>query len=385
MPATDLTVSPLVLPAPVSGSPEASFWSPLQVDNFLLPVPRLARPHITQFYPWDLKVNWQNGVTEEIAFRTEVIVSRNGKEQRRAQRVNPRYSYRWGIRVAHSAAARLERLLAKRQAFNFKFQHPRATVLAGRGHPAAAGFIGRFDRDVSVTARSDRILDLDLSVMANPGVYAGDMDFPNPYPPAAVTYRGAEVFALRPNWAEPVKLTFGQKAELFDFQRGVTDFYTPEAFTTRIIQCGYMIRNRAQEEALLGLWYRCRGQQREFYMVDPLTAQVVPTSGIAAGADTITVPGPDMHIRFNDEAIYRNLAFRTKTGMIYRGVADIELVGGNSRILLSSPLPAIPLTNLVGIHWLLRCRFGVDTLSIRWVTATIGRLTLTIRALEEIE
>lgn len=384
MPVANLTASRLVPLAPVLGSPTPYYFSILTATNLIIPTPMLRRPKATHFYPWDMRVNWQNGMVEEIAFRTEIIVSRNGVEQRRAQRVNPRYSFRWDVRVAHDKAAKLERLLGRRQAHNYRFAHPRAGTLAERLHPAAGGFIGRFTREAAVTSRTDRITEMEVSVMALPGVYGGDLAFGNVYPDATQFHNGLEVFPLRPNWANPVKLTFAQKVEMFDLQRGVTDFNTPEAFTTRMVQCGFMVRNRTQEEALLGWWHRAKGQQKEFYLIDPLTAQVVPTANIPFNANNLTVSGPELFVRFGGEAIYRNIAIRTKTlGTIYRRVTSINLNAGNSRISLASPLPAIPLSEIVGVHWLLKARSAVDTMILNWETDVVAQTTLTFRALED--
>lgn len=321
-------------------------------------------------------------MTEEVAYRTEVITSRDGTEQRIAQRVNPRYIFRSDARVGPARAAELERLLVKRQASNYRFQHPRASVLAARGHPGAGGFIGRFEREPSVAARTDRVLDVQIAVQINPGVYPGDYLTNYVYPDPVTFHNGLEVLTLQPNWAEAVRLNFSQFREILDLQRGVTGFNTPERFTTRLVECGFMLRNAAEEDALRGLFARMRGQQGEFYMADPLTSQIKVVGPVSSGSSFFTVPGVSFHQRFQGEQIYRNLAIKTQSGYIYRRVASVSIVDGNSRVAFDATLPAIE--QVLSVQWLLKMRFAADTLVIGWITDTTGRVNLNFRALEDV-
>lgn len=383
MAVANLSASPLVLNAPEFGAPEAGFYSILSAESLVTERPSMGVPKMVSFHNWTIPPNWEQPVIEEVAHRTEIITSRDGTEQRIAQRVTPRYSFRFSVRVWRQRAAELERLLAKRQAFNYGFAHPRATVLSDRGHPAAEGFIGRLDREAAVTARTDRVLEMDVSVLVNPGVYARDYMVGYTHPAADVIHNGKEVLTLKPNWADQTRMTFSQMSEILDRQRGVNDFNTPERFTNRLIQCGFMLRNEAQENRLRGLFERMRGQQGEFYMADPLSGQISLSANIPSGATSITVPGKDLFERFQSEAIYRNIAIRTAAGMVYRRVSSITLVSGNSRINLAASLPAIPLQEIIGIQWLLKVRFAADTLLFQWETDTLARVTLNLRALED--
>ncbi len=380
-----LTANDLILAAPILGAPDADYYSKLLVGPlFSIPAPIVETPRITSHLVWTIPTNWERGITEEVSYRTEVITSRDGTEQRIAQRVNPRYLFRFGVRVGRNRAAELERLLVRRQAWNYRFPHPRAATLLARGDPGADGFSGRFDGEPVVTARTDRVLDLELAIKVNPGVYGGDyltsIVYPEPY---ERHIGGFEIFPLKPNWADPVRITFGQVSEMLDLQRGVTGFNTPQRFTTRTIQCGFMIRNEDQENALRGLFQRMRGQQGEFFMADPLTAQIIPTASIADGASFFTLPGREVFDRFSSEQIYRNMLFTTRTGGFARKISSVTLVGGNTRVTFTSTMPATALSDIISVQWLLRMRFAADTMVFDWDTDRVGRTTLTLRALED--
>lgn len=382
MPA-NLTATNLIVGAPILGAPTAGFYSKLIASHLISPSAVLGRPTLASFCLWTVPANWERNVLEEVAYRTEVLTSRDGTEQRIAQRVNPRYSFSFDVRAGGSRAAELERLLAKRHAYNFRFAHPRASALSDRGHPGAAGFTGRFDGEIQVTARTDRVLDAQLRIAVNPGVYAGDYLTDHTHPPADTFHEGLEVFTLKPNWAEPVRLNFAQFTEILDRQRGVTGFNAPRRFTDRIVQFGLMIRNEGQENRIRGVFERCRGQQGEFYMVDPLSAQFASVSSVSAGATFFTVAGRAVADRFASEGIYRNIAIRTTSGIIYRRVTSISLVSGNSRVNVASALPALAASEIIGIHWLLKVRFAADTLAFSWETDTVARMTINVRALED--
>ena len=381
---TDLIASDLLSNPPEIGSPQASYYSILTAPGFISGIPVINRPKLSTYHLWDLPINWETGVTEQISYRTEVIMSRDGSEQRIAQRVNPRYSFRFETLVSHTKAAKLERLVSSRMSSNFRFRHPRAAVLQQRSDPGSFGFIGRFERDPKIKALTDRVLSTELSVQVNPGVYAGDYMTTHLYPPAETFHNGLEVFTLSPNWASPVNLTFSQMAEILDLQRGVTDYSTPQRFTKRLIDCGFMLKNQSEEDRLRGIFQRMRGQQGEFYMVDPLSTQIVLTSGIAENASSITIPGHEVFLRFKDELTYRNLAIRTRSGTFYRRIAEIVRSGQDTRLNLTSILPAIAVSDIIGVHWLLKVRFSTDTIVLGWATDTVARTTLNLRTMEDV-
>lgn len=327
---------------------------------------------------WPATPDWSDAVLEEIAFRTEIIRSRDGTEQRRAERVNPRYAYRWTSLIQRDNFRAVERHLFTRQARELFFEHPRKTILTDRGHPAAAGFFGRLDGAVSLGAITDQVGRVETRVKVNPTTYLIGLS----YGSAATLYRSREVFPLKPNWAGGVRLGFEQAVENFDFERGATDYFTPEDFTSRMVEMGFLIRDQAQEEALIGCFYRAKGRQKEFYAEDP-TTQIVPVLPIASGATSITLAGTFTYHALRDDLMYRNIVIRANGTTYYRRVSGITRSGQNTVINLTESLPAITEANFVGASWLLRCRFENDTLSLNWITDTVARCVVTLRALED--
>lgn len=362
---------------PTVGSPTLGFTTPLTPVGIATGAPVVGRPIFKTYDFIDLGVDWGRNVEEELEFKTEIIVNRDGTEQRIAQRVNPRYSFRWRARGRAGLLRALERLFGRGQARDFQFAHPRAAVRAERGQPDR--FFGRLTDALPVSAPTDSVVEsADFAVMALPG-----MSFTaETFPAAGLTYRSMEVMPLSPNWARPVRAIFEQTVELFDFQRGVIGHFAPEAFTKRRVEVEYLIRSQAQEEALLGLFYRCKGKQKEFWFPDPL-ATLDPVMPVPNGQTYLTIPGNEAYLAFRNEKTYRNIALRLTTGTIYRQVSNVTLVGGDTRIALTSALPAISASTLIAATWLLRARFDLDSLTLAWITDMHASARVVIRSLED--
>ena len=74
---------------------------------------------------WGFPIQWARSYGEEIRFRTEIITSRNGKEQRIAQRVKPRLAYDFESFLNFKDFQKAARLLAENQGKEIAVPHPR--------------------------------------------------------------------------------------------------------------------------------------------------------------------------------------------------------------------------------------------------------------------
>lgn len=77
---------------------------------------------------WTFPIQWSRNYGEEIAFRTEVITSRNGSEQRIAQRVNPRLTFDFDSFLNFQDFQKAVTLLAENQAREMAVPHPYRTA-----------------------------------------------------------------------------------------------------------------------------------------------------------------------------------------------------------------------------------------------------------------
>lgn len=375
----DLTLLGVTAGAPTVGSPTFGQIHNLTIASITAGVPRLGVPRFRDYSRWQLTPDWSRPVEEEIEFLTEIIRNRDGTEQRIAQRVNPRHSFRWRVRGSEATLRAMEQSAAWDQARPFYFTHPRAAVRLERGVPEAEGFFGEFTEGLQFSSPTDTVVETaDISVRAVPGMSLTQATFPA----ATITYRGREVMPLAPNWSRSMRVTLEQMFEDFDFGRGVTDRNFPEALTKRQIEAEYLIRNQAQEEALLGLFYRMRGRQKAFYVADPLTT-LDPVLPVPAGQSFITLPGVAAYRAYENEPTYRNIEFRTTTGTIYRRVSGVTLNSGNARLALTEPLPALTEATLISARWLYLARFNIDALTLNWITDLHATVRAVYHTLED--
>jgi hypothetical protein len=81
--------------------------------------------------PWpieDFRVNWAEPYEVSMEFRTEIFVSRNGKEQRRAQRSTPRKTIEYSSAFEAGQLRRYNAILANRQTRTFTVPEETKTV-----------------------------------------------------------------------------------------------------------------------------------------------------------------------------------------------------------------------------------------------------------------
>lgn len=332
---------------------------------------------------FNIPTNWATPVSEEISFRTEIITSYDGTEQRIAQRINPRYRYTWSLSASHTSLLALERRLARDVGRVLAFDHPRAATLTARGQPGAAGIPGRFDGPVNLSGASDGVVEASVSVLATPGVYLSVAPDVPDYGAAATVFDGLEVLTVAPNWATPVGVLFDQVIENFDFGRGVTDFFLPQNYTNRIITMEFSVHTLDRENQIVGLYFRCYGRLKDFYLPDPLTT-LDPVLDIAGGSTTIVLPGTEAAEAFLDQNIYRNIQIETVSGgKIFRKVVSVAEVAGFTNVEVDTPLPAITAADFISMRWLLRCRFETDLFPLDWITETVAVSTFTVRAVED--
>jgi len=392
---------------------------------------------------WNEPIDWAHPFEEEISFSTEIITSRDGSEQRIAQRVNPRVTWRWRSMVTGSTFGKIDGLMAARQAQEIAltdpFAEPVGIGLNGVGNigdtsltlPASGKPSWFAQGKHMVLVGANGVAEIVQTTgnalatfydLAQPlenyfpggtsylrdavfGRIAGKSDLraitdrtgtfemevelspgrnvARNYGAAATTYDGRELFDLSPNWAAGVPMGFEQMHEAHDFGRGVVDRTIRQDHTTRTFTLRHMIRDEATRDLILGNFHRNKGRQKAFHV--PLwPTTLFPALPISAGVN-VAFTGPSMVRNFGDQTMYRHVRIKTRSnGVLTREVTGLTLDGGdNSVMVLTSALPAISADDLISMHWLVRARHESDRLSVDWITGDIAEVTMTLRTLKE--
>ena len=392
---------------------------------------------------WRHPVNWSSPWEEEVSFATEIITSRDGSEQRIAQRVSPRISHRWKSWARGRDLAAVDSRFARDQGAEIAFIHPFApsdeffrlngngdagdtfitvpasgkpswfavgrtvVLIAASGlaeivtltsnalgtfydiaepltnsFPAATTYVhealfGRIEGESALGAVTDGTGGFDMDVALSPG-----LNVARSFGSAATTYDGRELFDLSPNWSGGIPMRFDQVFDAHDFGRGPISRTFFQDFTARTFTLRYLVRDETTRDAILGNFYRARGRQKAFYA--PLWVSTLVPNAIASGVN-VSFTGPDVYRAFHDQQMYRHVRIRRRSGAdLLREVTGITLDGGNNSIMvLASSVPAVPLDDLIGMHWLLRVRHESDRLAMDWITHDVAEVSMALRALKE--
>lgn len=381
--------------------------------------------------------DWSRPYRVDHAFRTEVIVSRNKREQRIANRVLPRKTYEFSLRLSRGELAEFQGYMAKNQQGDFwlidwtRFVASTADVIAGASTielgsvpgwiaagvqvylkngpqralvqvasvnptsitltaplvlawPAGARVhhVVRAAMSQSIRARllTNTVGTVDMSFTAQPG------SFHESEPAAPTIFNGRELFLTKPNWATQPSVDLVGFLESVDFDRGVISNYAPVVFNTRRLQMSYLGRDRAAVESFLDVFRRAKGQRGEFYM--PTWEPDIDVSiGAAPGATQITVPGSDFLSAYAGSPVYKALIIFHNDGSYQaRRITSVVASGPNTRINVFPAWTTAVNAATVRLACLLPVwRFAVDNVSVEWLTNSVGQWQASVQTLEDLE
>lgn len=389
---------------------------------------------VDQLNLWPFPPSWDVRFSERISFETEVFASRNGTEQREAIRAKPRSEYRFTSKLSRGGLEAAVRRVAERQGRLTYVAHPRGLATLSGGSAAQSTSIalssvpawasaGRFAALARQASRQHELVEIasvsgstltlvdgllapahtgdrlhravlgqaagasaintETSRVATAAVTfrADPIDAAlDSYGAAPATYNGAEIFVLSPNASERGRHTFEQERETIDFGRGAIDTLFPIDFTRRQTRHAFVLRTSAQVDAVLGLFHRCRGRQRGFYMPTWLSE----LDGFSfVNATTIKVAGREAYDAYAASTVYRHVTFRAGAAFVTRSIVSWSInVDGDTQIVLSSA-PNVAAAAVSWAGFLTYQRFNSDEITVDWVTDSVARVTVSTVTLED--
>lgn len=389
---------------------------------------------------WTFEPNWPpSGQSYQVTyeFKTEIITSHSGKEQRIALRTSPRKSISYKGLVFHDAFRHFKDLLRGRQHLPFVLPEltrsvrsaaiqrvgeaemvldpmpnwalPEAQVLVthdGRndvrvidsvagnvvtflttaaedwpeGSRVCPGLSGHLSQTISAPRQTNAVaqydLQFDVTPLSEPVIAPG---------PAPEVFNGREVFLRRPNWARPVEAQAGHEVSILDFDRGPVSRFTPVAFGYETYRATYLSRNRDEAEAIREFFLRMRGRQGEFYM-PTWECDFIPVETAPASSERMVVSGEDFGSSYADSTVYRAVFVLMNDGsLIFREVVGIEAQDDNWVISVSEAWGVdIDRDAIVMCGWMPVCRLVSDNLLIEWLTDSVANIQLNIMTLEDL-
>lgn len=377
--------------------------------------------------------NWSSPVTENYEFKTDIVTSQSGREQRRSLRRNPRLAIETRINPVGASLIKLRRQLTfwgqypfwqpdwvrrapaastvsvgvssiqissplrgarvgmkviidmpSGSATTYTLTEVTATSLRLSGpvlelipagtmvHLAYQGYIPSGQQGQLVT---DRVSTMITRFEADPTEI-----LPIDAAVAGQTFSGLEVVTLRPNWQNTVDLSHDYEVYDVDNGRGVKQRYHPVSYNRPTTK--WMMRNMdaARSEAVLQFFTRMKGRLRVCYLPS-LIDDLPPMAPLAKNSDKFKVEGLDA-MQYWDGAVQRAIRVEGADGTIwYRRVVSMAQATADTEVRVDTPWPS----NLAvkQISWMARCRLASDLLVLSWLSDTISECDLSFTLLED--
>lgn len=383
--------------------------------------------------------NWLSPLRETYEFKTDVMVSDDGSEQRMATRNSPRRFIEFQSSLTRDDKRRLDDYWAtwlpyrtllpdftkqlisvedmKFLADNIKVRNEpfpdwvqvgvevilaygaimETRVIGGLGpgiitffdesiqnFPIGTRIHPRFLGRVGEPASSNRVTNTVATFGSRFEVEPGSEIYVDTTGPTYLDYR--EVFMKKPNWQGGIDMQPIFPRETVDVGFGVVHHFAPRAWPSRVTKMDFVGRDHRDSLESIDFFIRQKGRRNEFLM--PTWEEDIPFSVALGNTNQIIVRGSDFAALYKDHPAYKQFVFRMKDGTyVYGVIDDIEaLVSTNaSAIILAEPLPPRVFTSdtVWGISWLLPTRLASDKLDIDWITDRVCQYSMSFQSLEE--
>lgn len=386
---------------------------------------------------WNLPVQWSDAFTVTTSFKTEIISSENGTEQRRAKRGAPRRSFDFRLLAIGDVLTKFQFFMSSAQrdivvmpeavryvrttgplvpgdntipvaevppwmtagGFIALIVGPRVRVhqIAGivgnvlslteqidqkwrAGIKVAAAWKGLLADSLSFDLATNQALQGGVSFMALPGFDK----FVQTEADITQTFDGREMFPFANNWISSPTVTYQQDRKLVDYDKGVIEMFAPVPFGNRIYTNDVLCRTPDDTQRLTEFFGRMLGRQGEFFFRPLARAPMRMAADYVQDSTTMLLAGDEPRRVFTTDTTLRVLEI-SRRGKLpnYRVVNSVVADGDNSRVTFDLGLPEIISADdpNVTVSWIALARFESDDLTVDWKTDQAATSRLTVRTL----
>lgn len=247
-----------------------------------------------------------------------------------------------------------------------------------RLHPSLQGYLAATIPAPMISPRG--VIEVAVSFEVDPG-----LELPEDVGTAETTFDGREVFLRRPNKWVPIDLGRVQEGiGRVDYGFGRIQRFFPIEFSTVMWEASYTGCDFENADALRQFFDRMKGRRGEFYM-PTWGFDLNPTAGVNSAGTLLTVAGEGLEAAYADSTTYQAIGLRKTDGTwILRTVTDISDLSGDGAAVNVSPAwdETISLSNIDRISWLPLWRFASDILTMTWPRDTVAEIRLPMQMLE---
>lgn len=369
--------------------------------------------------------DWRNGVDETLEWRTNIMRSYSGLEQRVTVRPKPRrqFVFRFSERGAHAARLRNALLGWQDRMFampvwtdkaalredipagslsvpvtpgDYSFANAGLLVImrdrrtyevaqietAGADitlvRPLASNWragdlvypvvLGRVPNSVPLRQLTSAVLEGQITFMCDP--VSTDPFLPDAAAPES--YASVELFRRKPNWINGVSLTHEADYTVVDNDSGAWNLYlAPDRTQTR--RYGWLLKTRQDIAAFRAFLGRRRGRARAVYI--PTWADDFRLLAVAASTESrLLVEDNGFAGMVGTKPGYDRILLRDRTGAAYaRQITGTESGPGGVWLWLDQPLGVtIAPDDVLGLHHLPLMRLATDSITLKWHTDQVA-------------
>lgn len=390
---------------------------------------------------WEFPPNWIDPLEVTLEYRSEIITSRSGREQRRGLRQRPRKELAFNALASEADFRAFIRHMSHWQARPFlmpefyrvarlnesleegvslaefqtvpdwlevdkvvairhgkKFMIRTVTGISGTSVTFNAGASGHWPKGCRVyptisghlspriqgRQHSNNAISIDVRFSSDPGLEK----WPE-VPPSPRNYRQRELWLKKPNWASAPTPEFVSSLDTLDYGIGRIDSFVPWEFNDRYQKAEYVGFTAVQVEEVIQFYRRNFAQVGEFFM-PTYTEDLVIKTEAPLGSSNLRIAGTETAADYANGKVYRDLIVFMKSGAwmprrilnIYR-IDDAD--GSDTIIQIDGPWEiAIRPERVRQICWLPLCRLASDSLTIQWLTDETAQIGMAIKTLENL-
>jgi hypothetical protein len=371
---------------------------------------------------WSIFPNWENGVTERLAWQTDVLASETDAEQRRSVRRNARRSFEASFLRQREQRNRLDAFFIGIGSGQFMLPLWHEQVRMEDGIDMEASGVVLEDLDLREFRKGDLVFvsngdpdDYDVLMVGDMEAHRFSWAFPPPrrwpngtriYPMrmarihtqmprlsnitdtvsrAQVLFdlvepyqieaswgansSGQPLFHFKPDWADAMDVSYSRKAFTIDNQSGATAVVDHGRFTTTTTQAKLRLYGRAAAFNMRQFLQAARGRAQKF-LCPTFMSDVYPLGDI--GGNELMIHDQGFRVAMmRPQPLRMLLAFQFYGGAptLYAAITDATAIYNGLRVTaekltLDTPLPEIKLADLKRISFVTETRFDQDQFEI---------------------
>lgn len=388
---------------------------------------------------WAFAPNWSASVSVQRDYKTDVMTSYNGKEQRRAIRQQPRTIMEFTSLLSFDETRQLRGDLASWQdkpwaitdfsrhtyfstmvppasmsadlarvptwmlpntsvvlRYEDRFETRTVQSIAGNtvtfttslgsGWPAGTKIFPLLTAYLDVAINTTMHTNAAMTVPTRFNIIPGSEVKPQPAS-AARMFDGREMFLFKPNWAGEVQVNFEHPTESIDYERGRTAIFSPLPFTTTVRQATFLDRDQTESDETSDFFDRMKGRRGEFF-APSWTSDMDARQDANAGTFLLRVQGQDVFNFYSADMVHRTFCIVLLDGTIIPNKIDTlytvsDITGDDTIIECTIAWPVtVALENILMISWMPLSRLASDSLTVEWVTDTVAQYQISFNTLE---